>query len=319
MIAYMCDLNLPSLKNINCNYNNTSYLQSQQDLSFADLDPEKLSKPQPSKGLAKTRTSPDEEQPTAPNEFTYNAEPSIWETEKYKDWKSNVNNFVLPETKENYIGDSGTQGNVRDSCISDELQPSVGDGDLTESSETSQMTPHPPKRRHKKSLTKSPVATRLKLSSSFSKRRQEGEEEELVTNELSMKDFPKAHKDLESNVFDNPIMNIREQSLVDEETESTSSTTSSPSRKPLLREPLSQVMERADRQQTDMFDVKQTLDLTDDTAGLLEVTEFHGSVLSGTDHRHTLSEETTDDYRQVRLVFGYLIPWKHSSGETFAP
>ncbi|XP_033734583.1 uncharacterized protein C1orf198 homolog [Pecten maximus] len=255
--------------------------KSQQDLNLLDLEPEKLSKPQPSKGAAKSKSGQEnEERPTAPPEFVYNPNPSIWETDKYKNWKSDPNNFILPETKES---DHSSHGNVRNSCVSDVSQPSLTDNKPAgeNEGETSQTAPQPSKRSPKKASTKSPVASRLKLSSSFSKRRQE-EEQELVTNEQTRKEFPKAHKDIESNVFDNPVMNIREQNLVDEETESISSTTSSPSRKPLLREPRVQMMER--EEQTDMFDgAKRTLDLNDDQAGLLEVTESHGSVLSGSD------------------------------------
>ncbi|XP_060077889.1 uncharacterized protein C1orf198 homolog [Ylistrum balloti] len=253
--------------------------KSQQDLNLLDLDPEKLSKPQPSKGAGKSKTGQEnDERPTASQEFVYNSNPSIWETDKYKNWKSDPNNFILPETNESYgIG----HGNTRDSCVSDVSQPSVIESKHTEDNEEeiSQIAPQPAKRLPKKASSKSPVASRLKLSSSFSKRRQE-EEQELMTDEMSKKDFPKAHKDIESNVFDNPMMNIREQNLMDEETESISSTTSSPSRKPLLKEPRVQMMER--EEQMDLFDgAKRTLDLTDDQAGLL--TESHGSVLSGSD------------------------------------
>lgn len=253
--------------------------KSQQDLNLLDLDPEKLSKPQPSKGTGKSKSGQDnEERPTAPPEFVYNPDPSIWESNKYKNWKADPNNFILPDTN-----DHTSFGNVRNSCVSDVSQPSLTESKHSEDQEgeTSQMAPQPAKKPPKKASTKSPVATRLKLSSSFSKRRQE-EEQELVTDELSRKEFPKAHKDIESNVFDNPVMNIREQNLMDEETESISSTTSSPSRKPLLKEPRAQMMER--EEQMDLFDgAKRTLELAEDQAGLLEVTESHASVLSGPD------------------------------------
>ncbi|OWF37616.1 hypothetical protein KP79_PYT10425 [Mizuhopecten yessoensis] len=273
--------------------------KSQQDLTLSDLDPEKLSKPQPSKGAGKSKTGQEnEERPTAPPEFLYHTNPSIWESDKYKNWKSDPNNFILPEIKDTYY--SG-HGNVRDSCVSDVLQPSLTDDKPTENQEQeiSHTAPQPIKKLPKKASSKSPVATRLKLSSSFSKRRQE-EEQELVTDEVSKKEFPKAHKDIESNAFDNPAMNIRGQNLMDEETESISSTTSSPSRKPLLREPRAQMMER--EEQTDLLDgAKRTLDLNDDQAGLLEVTEFHGSVLSGSDRVVLRESESVDTGKPTKV------------------
>lgn len=247
---------------------------------MSDLDPEKLSKSSQKSGAIK-KTEIDQEVVPAPKEFIHRPGESVWDQEKYLNWKEEYQNMVHPDinvllTKPIAINDNHTEeDNIAYSKSVDDI-PSQSDhmsvSNSKESIDNSQTS-----KSKSRSSSKSPCGSRLKLSSSFSRKHSREEQEDLVEDQK--KHYPKAHNDIESNVFDNPTMTFHDRMIADEESLDSSSATSSPSRRPLLKEPLRQSIDR-DRLGEPLFlSDSQSLQAESEDRELLEVTEHDHSVL----------------------------------------
>lgn len=221
------------------------YFQSQEDLTLADLEPEELAKPSSKASKSKKQESSSSAKPPE-TQFLYKSE-SLWNDtfpEKLKEMNSVKHSEVI--LTQNKTDDSSDRRSQSPEAINYAFKGS--NGDLRKPAIDKQpngIHHNSPKRTPSiKSETKN---TKLSLSSSFSrKKQQDGEplvnstrKDSLSKSKSSSREF----NQVELNAFDNPAM-AGTVGLLSQEEESSSSSNSSPAHKPLLKEPVRQTMER---------------------------------------------------------------------------
>lgn len=219
--------------------------KSQEDLTLADLEPEELAKPSSKASKSKKQESCSSAKPPE-TQFLYKSE-SLWNDtfpEKLKEMNSVKHSEVI--LTQNKTDDSTDRRSQSPEAINYAFKGS--NGDLRKPATDKQpngIHHNSPKRTPSiKSETKN---TKLSLSSSFSrKKQQDGEplvnstrKDSLSKSKSSSREF----NQVELNAFDNPAM-AGTVGLLSQEEESSSSSNSSPAHKPLLKEPVRQTMER---------------------------------------------------------------------------
>lgn len=215
--------------------------KSQEDLTLADLEPEELAKPSKT-AKSKKQESNSSVKPTE-RQFKYTNE-SLWNStfpEKLKERNS------IRRTDINTL--EGMKDSERRSqspeAINYAFKGSNGDlsGPPPEKQPNGTLQDSPKKTSPAKSESKN---SKLHLSSSFSRKNQQDCEflvnkrkESLPKSMSNSREF----NDVELNAFDNPAMAVGV-ALINQEEDSSSSSNSSPAHKPLLKEPIRQIMER---------------------------------------------------------------------------
>lgn len=221
------------------------YFQSQEDLTLADLEPEELAKPSSKASKSKKQESCSSAKPPE-TQFLYKSE-SLWNDtfpEKLKEMNSVKHSEVI--LTQNKTDDSSDRRSQSPEAINYAFKGSNGDlrKPATEKQPNGIHHNSPKRTPSIKSETKN---TKLSLSSSFSrKKQQDGEplvnstrKDSLSKSKSSSREF----NQVELNAFDNPAM-AGTVGLLSQEEESSSSSNSSPAHKPLLKEPIRQTMER---------------------------------------------------------------------------
>jgi hypothetical protein len=215
--------------------------QSQEDLTLADLESEELAKPS-----SKAAKSKKQESASKPAERQFQHKPgSLWNStfpEKLKELKSVRRTESSPKETPK---DSPERRSQSPEVINYAFKGSHSD--LRESSHEKQpngvVHDSPVRTSPAKSDTKS---SKLSLSSSFSKKRQQDGEPLVNKRKESFsksKSNSREFSPVELNAFDNPAM-AGAVALLNQEEDSSSSNNSSPAHKPLLKEPVSQTMNR---------------------------------------------------------------------------
>lgn len=221
------------------------YFQSQEDLTLADLEPEELAKPSTKTSKSKKQESNSSIKPPE-TQFLYKSE-SLWNDgtfpEKLKEMNSVKHSEVI--LTQDKTDDSSDRRSQSPEAINYAFKGSNGDlrNPPTEKQPNGIHHNSPKRTPSIKSETKN---TKLSLSSSFSrKKQQDGEplvnstrKDSLSKSNSSSREF----NQVELNAFDNPAM-AGTVGLSQEE-ESSSSSNSSPAHKPLLKEPIRQTMDR---------------------------------------------------------------------------
>ncbi|KAK3093470.1 hypothetical protein FSP39_016138 [Pinctada imbricata] len=244
---------------------------SQQDLSLLDID--ELSKPNAKTSKPK-KSSEDENAGVtmAKREFKYDtSKRSLWEDffpQKLQEYEREIQHDDTEELIGRARKESHSRGSPSISRKDSNKKALNGSLSLKNgttrreiglnivSNNTVQGQQPMPEPQSQKTKLKSPKSSKkspkLSLSSSFSKKK-DGDGENLVTKvkesqlpkSKSNSSFSSKEEDGEElNAFDNPLMSSGVSSLVQEEEDYSSSNTSSPSRKPLLKEPRGQRMDR---------------------------------------------------------------------------
>lgn len=215
--------------------------QSQEDLTLADVESEALAKPSSKAPKSKKQESTFK---AAERQFLHKTE-SLWNStfpEKLEELKS-VRRIESP-TKET-MKDSPERRSQSPEVINYAFKGS--NGDLREPPHEKQpngiIHDSPLRASPAKSDTKS---SGLSLSSSFSKKKQQDGEPLVNKRKESFsksKSNSREFSPVELNAFDNPAM-MGAVALLNQEEESSSSNNSSPAHKPLLKEPITQNMDR---------------------------------------------------------------------------
>lgn len=212
---------------------------------MADLEPEELAKPSTKTSKSKKQESNSSIKPPE-TQFLYKSE-SLWNDtfpEKLKEMNSVKHSEVI--LTQDKMDDSSDRRSQSPEAINYAFKGSNGDlRNPPKEKQPNGIHHNSPKRTPSiKSETKN---TKLSLSSSFSrKKQQDGEplvnsirKDSLSKSKSSSREF----NQVELNAFDNPAM-AGTMGMLSQEEESSSSSNSSPDHKPLLKEPIRQTMDR---------------------------------------------------------------------------
>ncbi|KAJ8308609.1 hypothetical protein KUTeg_013483 [Tegillarca granosa] len=318
--------------------------KSQQDLTLLDLEPEQMAKPLSSKNRKGSQGSLGEGvviDNVAPKEFVYKPGESLW----YSTFPAAIKklNDMPPaprkvnQTLNQSNPSSGSGGDKSPEEINYAFKDSSHDvrgitngeisklnsGDVSNKAITSSVKTEgepavPP--RKSRNVTKpqvkppEPPTTKLKQSSSFSKKENSAVE---TLNKQDILNDNTSVVDPASNAFDNPGLIKDWTQAVEGDSEGYSSSSSSPSRKPLLKEPLSQTMDREGEEKISISQFEHDYSENEDSQSLLNTTERQNEDLNAAYIEHTAvpmklnvdDGNTTEDFDMKKTGFDFLDNW----------
>lgn len=291
-----------------------TFLQSQQDLTLLDLEPEQMSKPLSSKTRKGSQGSLGEGvviDNVAPKEFVYQPGESLWYTtfpaalKKLNDMPPAPNKINQTKSSSGSGGDKSPEEinyafkdsshdvrGITNGEISNLNSGSTSSKSNISNVKTKEEPVIPP--RKSRNVTKPqvkppepPSATKLKPSSSFSKKEKKSNVSETTDKQEVSSDNTSDIVDPASNAFDNPGLIKDWTQAVEGDSEGCSSSSSSPSRKPLLREPLSQAMDREGEENISISQYGHDYGENEDSRSLLNATERQDVDLNAAYIEHT--------------------------------